>query len=56
MDKISIMDKESRIKDLEDRIVNIWYDPANCQDVEEILKKNNANIAAFKKQLKILAT
>ena len=49
------MAKDSRIKDLEDFIVKIGYDPTNVQAVEEILKKNNADITVLTKQLKISA-
>ena len=54
--KFSTMAKDSRIKYLEDLVVNIGYDTTNVQDVEEILKKNNADTIALRKQLKILAT
>ena len=53
MEKISAMAKDSRIKYLEDLLVNIGYDPTNVQDVEDILKKNNVDIIALRKQLKM---
>ena len=53
MEKISSMAKDSRIKYLEDLIVKLVNGPTNVQAVEEPLKKNNADIAALRKQLKM---
>ena len=36
--------------------MNIGYDPTNVEEVEEVLKKKNADIAALRKKLKISAT
>ena len=47
--------KDTRIKTLEDLVINLGYDPSNINVAEELVKKNNLDIAALRKQLKLLA-
>ena len=56
MEKILSLAKDSRIKYLEDLVINIGYDPTNVEVVEEILKKNNVDTTSLRKQLKLSAT
>jgi hypothetical protein len=37
-------------------VLKIGYDPSNVKAVEEMLKKNNADIASLRKQLKLPPT
>ena len=52
MKNISSLAKDTRIKSLEDLVINIGYDPTNVKAVKEILKKKNADIAALRKNSK----
>ena len=56
MEKFSSLAKDTRIKSLEDLVVNIGYEPKNVEGVEEILKKKNDDIETLRKELKISAT
>lgn len=56
MEKVSSLSKDTRIKALEDLVINVGYDPSNINDAEEIIRKKNADIAALRKHLKLPAT
>jgi hypothetical protein len=56
MEKISSFVKDNRIKTLEELVLKIGYDPSNVKDVEEMIKKNNADITSLRKQLKLPPT
>ena len=56
MEKISSFSKDNRIKSLEELVLKIGYDPSNVKADEEILKKNNVDIASLRKQLKLPPT
>jgi hypothetical protein len=56
MEKISSFAKDNRIKNLEELVLKIGYDPSNVKVVEEMIKKNNADIASLRKQLKLPPT
>ena len=53
LDKGSLYAKDIRIKALEDLILQVGYDPSNVQVAELLIKKNNDDIAALRKQLKL---
>ena len=48
--------KDNIIKTLEELDLKIEYDPSNVKEVEEMLKKKNADIASLRKQLKLPPT
>jgi hypothetical protein len=56
LEKISSFAKDNRIKSLEELVLKIGYDPSNVKEAEEMLKKNNANIASLRKKLKLPPT
>jgi hypothetical protein len=56
LEKISSFAKDNRIKNLEELVLKIDYDPSNVKVAEETIKKNNAYIASLRKQLKIPPT
>jgi hypothetical protein len=56
LEKVSSFAKDNRIKSLEEMVLKIGYDPSNVKVVEELLKKNNVDIASLRKQLKLSAT
>lgn len=56
MENISSQSKDNIMKSLEDLVVKIGYDPSDVKEVEEIIKKKEADIASLRKQLKMLAT
>lgn len=53
MEKVSALAKDTRIKILEDLVIKLGYDPSNMNAAEEIVKKNNLDIATLRKQLKL---
>ena len=56
MEKVSTLAKDTRIKTLEDLVIKEGYDPANINVAEELVRKNNLDIIALRKQLKLRAT
>jgi hypothetical protein len=56
LEKISSFAKDNRIKTLEELVLKIGYDPSNVKEVEEMIKKKNADIASLRKQLKLPPT
>jgi hypothetical protein len=56
LEKVSSLEKDNKIKSLEELVLKIGYDPSNVKAAEELLKKKNADIASLRKQLKIPAT
>ena len=53
LEKSSSQAKDTRIKSLEELVIDVGYDPKNVKFAEELIKKKNAEIAALKKQLKL---
>ena len=53
LEKASSQAKDTRIKSLEDLIIELGHDPKDVKATEKLIKKKNADIAALKKQLKI---
>jgi hypothetical protein len=49
LEKISSFTKDNRIKTLEELVLKIGYDPSNVKEVEEMIKKKNADIASLRK-------
>jgi hypothetical protein len=41
--------KDNKIKSLEELVLNIGYDPTNVKVAEELIKKNNVDIASLRK-------
>ena len=56
IDKASSYDKDLRIKSLEEWVIQVGYDPANVKVAELLGKKNNEDIAALRKQIKLPST
>ena len=53
LEKASSQAKDTRIKSLEDLVIELGHDPKYIKAIEQFIKKKNDNIAALKKQLKI---
>ena len=49
MEKVSAPAKDTRIKTLEELVIKVGYDPANINDAEELVRKNNLDISALRK-------
>ena len=56
LEKISSFAKDNRVKSLEELVIKIGYDPSNVKVAEEMIKKNNVEIASLRKQLKFPPT
>ena len=56
LEKMSSFVKDNKIKTLEELVLKIGYDPSNVKAAEEMIKKNNADIVALRKQLKLPTT
>lgn len=56
LEKTSSQAKDNIIKYLKYLVIEVGYDPKNVKGVEKLIKKNNAEIYALKKQLKLLPT
>jgi hypothetical protein len=46
---VSSLEKDNKIKSLEELALKIGYDPANIKAVEELIKKKNTDIATLRK-------
>lgn len=53
LEKASSQAKDTIIKSLEDLVIELGHDPKYIKATEQLIKKNNYDIAALKKQLKI---
>lgn len=49
---VSLLEKDTKIKSLEDLVLKMGYDPSNINVVEEIVKKKNVEVSALRKHLK----
>lgn len=56
IEKVSSLEKDTKIKYLEDLVLKMGYDPCSINFVEEIFKKKNAEVSALRKQLKFPAS
>lgn len=56
MEKISYLEKDTKIKSLEDLVVKMGSDPEIMKAGEELIKKNNVDIVALRKQMKLPVT
>lgn len=55
MEKVSALAKDTRIKTMEDLVTKVGYDSSNINVAEELIKKNNLDIAELSKKLKFPA-
>jgi len=53
LEKASSHAKDTRIKSLEDLVIELGHHPKDIKATEQLIKKKNDDIAALKKQLKI---
>ena len=53
LEKASSQAKDTRIKSLEDLVIELEHDPKDVKAGEQLIKKKNDDIATLKKQLKI---
>ncbi len=53
LEKASSSTKDTRIKSLEDLIIELGHDPKDIKATEHLIKKKNEDIATLKKQLKL---
>lgn len=53
LDKASSQAKDTRIKSLEDLIIELGHDPKDVKATEKLIKKRNDDIASLEKQPKI---
>ena len=51
--KASSQAKDTRIKSLEDLVIELGHDPKDVKVTEKLIKKKNDDIVSLKKQLKI---
>jgi hypothetical protein len=49
LEKVSSLEKDNKIKSLEELVLKIGYDSSNVKAAEELIKKKNANIASLRK-------
>jgi hypothetical protein len=56
LEKISSFAKDNRIKNLEELVLKISYNPSNVKAAKEMIKKKNVDIASLRKQLKLPPT
>eukprot|EP00253_Pinus_taeda_P032704 PITA_32704 len=56
LEKVSSLAKDTKIKYLEDLVIEMGYDPSNINVVEELVKKKNVEVSALRKQLKVPAS
>ena len=53
LEKASSQAKDTRIKSLEDLVIELGHDPKDVKAVESLIKKKNDDIVALRKQLKL---
>ena len=53
LEKASWQAKDTRIKSLEDLVIELGHDPKDVKAAEQLIKNKNDDIVALKKQLKI---
>lgn len=53
LENASSQAKDTRIKSLEDLVIELGHDPKDIKATEQLIKKKNDDIATLKKQLKI---
>jgi hypothetical protein len=56
LETISSLEKDNKIKYLEEMVMKIGYDPSNVKAVEELLNNKNSDITSLRKQPKLPAT
>ena len=56
IEKNSSQAKENRIKTLEEIIIGLGYNPKDSKSIEALIKKKDDDIAALRKQLKLLTS
>jgi len=56
LEKASSQAKDNRIKSLEEIIIELRHDPSNPKAVQALMKKNEEDIAALRKMVKLPAT
>jgi len=50
------LEKDTKIKALEDMVLKMGYDPSDIKAAEEIVKKKNIEILVLRKQIKLPAS
>lgn len=53
MEKVFALAKDTRIKNMEELVIKVGYDPTNINAVEELVKKKNLDIVTLRKKLKL---
>ena len=53
LERASSQAKDTRIKSLEDLVIELGHDPKDVMAAERLIKKNNDDIVVLKKQLKL---
>lgn len=53
LEKASSLEKNNRIKSLEDIIIELGHDPKDAKGIKALMKKKKEDIDAFRKQLKM---
>ena len=56
LEKVSAMAKDSKIKSLEDLMIQLEYNPSNIEMAQTLVRKKNADIAALRRQLNMPVT
>lgn len=56
LERASSQAKENRIRSLEDIIIEIGHDPKDIKGIQEILKLRDADMAALRRKIKLLAS
>ena len=53
LERASSQAKDTRIKSLEDLVIELGHDPSDVKAIKKLIKKKNEDIAALKKELKL---
>jgi len=56
LEKVSSLAKDTKIQSLGNVVLRMGYDPSNINATEELIKKNNIEVATSKKYLKLPAS
>lgn len=56
IERMSAVEKDTRIKTLEKLVIKLGYDPSDVKAVEEVIKSKNGDIQSLRKQLKLPTT
>ena len=56
METLSSLEKDTKIKSLEDLVIKLGYDPSNFKFVKDMIKRKNVDIQALRTKLKLPTT